>query len=235
MGFHLTSSALPYFNEIIKLDKPNNSTEFGCRDLYTLNNLKKLGLNAYFSRCLTLTLERKDFSHNLNDNYNKRVYFVNLSQDIIDKLSKRFKHNYVYVNQKTGFGLHEEHAKIMYFTSKLLEEYIQNASMIITTALHCAAPCLALGIPVILVTDDKKEQSTRFSALKGLIKIVTVDELLNPSFNFDIRVQDISELKELLKANLRFCLEKSINAREIFSEKQITNIRSDIERFNIIS
>ncbi|WP_395002724.1 hypothetical protein [uncultured Helicobacter sp.] len=49
-------------------------------------------------------------------------------------------------------------------TQALLDRYATQARLVITTALHCASPCTAMGIPVLFL-QDSPEQSTRFSAL----------------------------------------------------------------------
>ncbi|WP_141082403.1 polysaccharide pyruvyl transferase family protein [Campylobacter devanensis] len=42
-------------------------------------------------------------------------------------------------------------------TEDLLQTYKNKAKLIATSALHCAAPCTAMGIPVILIAKKPRE------------------------------------------------------------------------------
>ncbi|WP_348518297.1 hypothetical protein [Campylobacter sp. CCS1377] len=54
----------------------------------------------------------------------------------------------------------------------LLKRYENEAKLVIAIALHCASPCTAMGIPVVLLADNYNEQKTRFGALKGIEKFI---------------------------------------------------------------
>ena len=47
----------------------------------------------------------------------------------------------------------------------------------ITSALHCAAPCVAMGIPVLLISLNPAENANRFSALSGIVESKTLEDL----------------------------------------------------------
>ena len=135
--------------------------EIGCRDLYTLRFCEKMGFSAYFSRCLTLTLPKRKITKSQN-----KVFLVNITDDILHFIPKSLISNAQIINQR--YVQIKENATQEYFfviTKNLLERYKNEASLVITTALHCAAPCVALGIPVVLIQNDKTEQNTRFCAL----------------------------------------------------------------------
>ena len=67
ISYHLTKSKdMP--EEFIK--NMNNFSPIGCRDIQTRNNLIKYGIKAYFSSCLTTTLDidyRLDKSERTNE------------------------------------------------------------------------------------------------------------------------------------------------------------------------
>jgi hypothetical protein len=66
----------------------------------------------------------------------------------------------------------------------LLQCYAQ-ARAVLTTRLHCALPCLALGTPVLLI--ETARDSYRFDGLRDLLWHTTEQELLRGNFQYDLR------------------------------------------------
>jgi len=79
---------------------------------------------------------------------------------------------------------------------KLLNRYAAEAKLVITTRLHCAWPCVGMGIPVILM---KNQASFRFSALGKYLPIYTRDEFSNIDWN--PKPVDVEDIKEKLLKN----------------------------------
>lgn len=201
--------------------------EIGCRDLYTLNFLKSNGFNAYFSRCLTLTLPKREENSNQN-----KVFLVNVDLEIKKLLPKKVQQEGIMVNQKNIIGNYDDFKhnwKLYYDNAKeFLDKYKNEAKLIITTALHCASPCIAMGIPVILISDDPNEQLSRFSALEGIIKIYTIEDLKNDKIDFNPESIDIEQLKQYMLENVELTIIKAMGGgidenRLLFIRNQITN------------
>ena len=93
----------------------------------------------------------------------------------------------------------------------LLERYKNEAKLIITSALHCAAPCTAMGIPVILCRAND-EQLTRFSALDKILPIYTLDDFKKKRVDFSFNAPNIEPLKRAMLDNLRLSLDESRGA-----------------------
>ncbi|MFO7825474.1 MAG: polysaccharide pyruvyl transferase family protein [Cyclobacterium sp.] len=110
----------------------------GCRDSYTAEKLKAAGIEAFYSRCLTLTLpERKKKPE---DGAIMIVDVPFLLPDFIEKNGLRMTHT---INPDTTARKKRLQAK------KLLYLYKRYATLVVTSRLHCALPCIAMGIPVI--------------------------------------------------------------------------------------
>ena len=125
----------------------------GCRDLNTVELLKKLGVEAYFSGCMTLTLPQMPKTRQ-DKPY---VCFVDVDPRATEALSARAKKEGVEPRVMTHL-IPEYPADTTWESraqqvEKLLTIY-QNASCVVTSRLHCALPCLALGTPVLLVRPD---------------------------------------------------------------------------------
>lgn len=175
----------------------------GCRDQFTMNLLKSKNIESYFSGCLTLTLDKYKVS---DSERNEKIYIVDplfnlysfsdaftsisffLSylfkgrfiqsikrQKIIKKIISRsiierayYEHHMIRPNHFSD----EERFEI---ARKLLDEYA-HAKCVITSRIHCALPCLALGTPVIFINGFHDESNkSRIEGLNDLLNIVDID------------------------------------------------------------
>ncbi len=59
-----------------------------------------------------------------------------------------------------------------------------NAKAVVTTRLHCALPCLALGTPVLLI--ETAGDRYRFDGLRDLLHCATAAEVLSGQVRFDL-------------------------------------------------
>jgi exopolysaccharide biosynthesis predicted pyruvyltransferase EpsI len=142
-----------------KIFTPSNIKYFkkhepiGCRDHGTKRLFEKHGIEAYFSNCLTLTLERdaaikRDNSILIVDafrtNYDAsfRKYY---EQNIVPKA---FRKNVKYIEQRNTERLTVEER---FEKAEELIELYSKARLVITSRIHCALPCIALGTPVYFV------------------------------------------------------------------------------------
>lgn len=124
----------------------------GCRDRWTKKIFDKYGVSSFFNYCMTLTLDKRD--ENIKGD---TVFIVDLdklvplSEDIKKAKIVRLTHNSV--------NIYSHKAK-MVLAEELLERYKNEAKLVITSRLHCALPCIAMGIPVIVFADknDKRMQ-----------------------------------------------------------------------------
>ena len=123
----------------------------GCRDYNTFLILKKFGLNCYISGCVSLFFEKRKPN---SEHYNT-VYFVDvpsgLKKYIPDHLLENAK--FVHHEEILSEGLYYDRNYMINKTRELIDEYKSRASLVITSRLHCAYPCIAMGIPVIVVKE----------------------------------------------------------------------------------
>ncbi|QHI27676.1 polysaccharide pyruvyl transferase family protein [Acinetobacter haemolyticus] len=202
ISFHLNSTAASsILNEkSIRFFKKNQP--IGCRDQYTVDLLREKGVDAYFSGCLTLTLDRfKTKNINRNGiyivdplyNYPNFNYLKNYPRGIlryilngnIFKLNKANKHmknifsdsllnKAIYIQQViSGKGLTDSDK--FEIARDLLKKY-STAELVITSRIHCALPCLAMGTPVIYINGfDSFVDTCRFEGILNLFNRVDVD------------------------------------------------------------
>ena len=163
-----------------------------CRDRSTLNFCKSLGMRAYFSRCLTLTLPRRSSEEDENA---EEVYIVDCTNEIIENLPSNIKVGAQITTQRNfQFKNWMDWHQCREVAEQRMNEYRHHAKLVITTALHCAQPCIAMGIPVIFIHPEM-EEADRFSAMDGIIKIYSLNDLKEGKVQFDVKAPDIQDLK----------------------------------------
>lgn len=157
-----------YLNEYSKKELEKYAP-IGCRDTGTVKLLNELGVDNYFSGCLTLTIQADK-----NIEKKNHICIVDIDEKaekyVRDNLSE--KHEII---KKTHTLDASENSKLSWEerfnnVKELLDTY-QSASLVITSRLHCALPCLALGTPVLLLYDENKEYTK--DRLGDYVKILT--------------------------------------------------------------
>lgn len=122
----------------------------GCRDYYTYQRVKQRGIPAYIAGCLTMTLpKRKD-----NDSSNKKVFLVDIPSRLKEYIPNNLLTNMERDIVHHAFEVSEDDFNDLHFAKltaeRMFDRYRREAALIITSRLHCASPCLAMGIPVII-------------------------------------------------------------------------------------
>jgi hypothetical protein len=225
MGTHFYQGIQPFIVRLLAMCPDYFKSEVGCRDLFTLKFCRKNKIPSYFSRCLTLTLPRRAESRDQN-----RVFFVNIPREWHALFPKEIITGATFLNQKwVHVGEHYEYSNEK--ASKLIRLLADRAKLVVTTALHCAAPCIAMGIPVVLLSDNPDENKTRFSALGGILEARTLEDLKRGTVAFDLEPLEIQDLKDAMKTNLQLSLGQLVGKEVNFSEQR--EIREFIERYKV--
>lgn len=148
----------------------------GARDLSTLAQLEAADIPAYFSGCLTLTLERT-----VDDERSEAVLLVDLPDAAVEHIrASTTRELDVVTHRDEGHGRGDER---MRRAEHLLERY-QRAHCVITSRLHAALPCLAYDTPVLVVRPERDVE--RFDGLDALFRSVSLGELLDGGAGFDV-------------------------------------------------
>lgn len=200
--------------------------QIGCRDFETLRFCQTMGLDSYLSRCLTLTLPKRD-----EDIVGDTIYFVGISKDMLAYIPDKLKNSAEHINQQeASFEVDGslDWKNLYRKTEGLLQTYKNKAKLIVTSALHCAAPCTAMGIPVVLIAKNQ-ENINRFSAIKGIIPIYTYDDLISNRINFNPKSLNIEDLKQYILQNLKLSILKEMG--EKIDENELAQIRHNIQYY----
>ena len=172
-GFHITdwNSSWEYFSRREVVDYLKRYEPIGCRDPYTADRLSRLGIKTFVSYCLTLTLPRRE-----KEPENGKIFVVDAYQIPLPKELEVKATYYTHTSRfKYRGALKRWHAR------HLLHIYYSDASLVVTSRLHCLLPCIAMGIPVIFFNNPN---DYRVSWVKELgVKIYTLKELEEMDWN----------------------------------------------------
>jgi len=203
ISFHMNNTAAPAMLSEKGIAYLKKHEPIGCRDQFTADTLKKKGIDAYFTGCLTLTLD----SYKVNDAerndtvyivdplysyprpekifYNTKITIKNILNGSAFQLGKKAKHlkgfisdellnSAEFINQEPPSNTYTDDEKFK-MAEDLLNKYAR-AKLVITSRIHCALPCLAMGTPVIFVNGfDSFVDSCRFDGILELFNRIDVN------------------------------------------------------------
>lgn len=214
VSFHVNSTAAPFMLDTKGVNYLKKHGPIGCRDNYTVQILQKKGVDAYFSGCLTLTLDNYKVS---DDQRNEKIYIVDpfYNYPTRDKVFLSPKHfiksilngkifqlgkirkqlekvidpevlqNAEYVTQIRPTGKEGDEEKFQY-AEECLKKYAK-AKLVITSRIHCALPCLAMGTPVIFLNSFNTFVDTcRFDGIAELFNRIDIKDDGSFSSNFGL-------------------------------------------------
>lgn len=171
-----------YGGEWLKKNSP-----IGCRDEGTVDILKSHNIPAYLSGCVTLTLKPFDPP----PPYHGKIVLADVTQPVIDFVKANTTKEIVITSHyptslapdlSASAPIEESWASHRSLVEKLLKFY-QGASLVVTRRLHAALPCLALGVPVLLV--NKQLRNYRFSTFIPYLNYTKPEDLISKKYVFD--------------------------------------------------
>lgn len=152
----------------------------GCRDRDTEEWLKSNNIPAYFSGCLTLTLQR-------NPLIKRKDYIiaVDIPHEVEQEIKKRTTRPVYNISRVISpYFTQEERFQI----AKIVLYLYQSAHCVITSRLHASMPCLALETPVLLLdsNDEILHNDGRYTGLMDLCNTVKENDFMSDKNSYDI-------------------------------------------------
>lgn len=164
----------------------------GCRDERTRDIFRQYGIEAYIMGCISLVIPKRDQGPTVN-----KVFLIdipysleNLLPSKIKEQSERVCHE---INLKEYPISRKEYLRIESVASSQLETYRNEAGLVITSRLHAAAPCIAMGIPTIVVSNNF---DYRFAWIDKFTRLYSVDEF--SEINWTPEQVDIENIRKKL-------------------------------------
>jgi hypothetical protein len=142
VGFHVTDRFKPTLQQHV--DYLKKFEPIGVRDEATGQFLQSLGIESELTFCLTLTFPERESAPQ-----NGKVYLVDAPTIAVPRSLRRSA-----VKMSHGVAPVASAARLAY-AGELLKMYRDTARLVITTRLHVALPCIAMGIPVVFFADPR--------------------------------------------------------------------------------
>lgn len=146
----------------------------GCRDTSTMNYLKENGIPAYFSGCLTLTLNKNEELRKMRKN--DYILAVDVPDNILNEVKKRTDLPVYNITRMLTVSCSSTER---YELAKCMLYLYHNAHCVITPRLHVCLPCVAFETPVLLIELTKADTRGRFDGMENLYNSCTEAEFLN--------------------------------------------------------
>ena len=142
------------FREVISTSKEavdflKSRAPIGTRDVVTRRFLESLGVQSFFSGCMTLFLRIRN-PPLLDKRRNNTIYITDLSKTYVKLLPRQIINTAEYVKHEISNGRNVKLWTQERFVDayKILEKY-SKAKLVITQRIHAALPCVAMGTPVL--------------------------------------------------------------------------------------
>lgn len=147
----------------------------GARDRDTLAWLRSCGIESYYSGCLTLTINRPAVPRE------SFLVLTELPEAVAIRVQSAAKIPIRYTSHvdTVTAGTEQRFER----AAALLDLYAR-ASCVMTSRLHCALPCLAMGTPVLLI--EMALDPGRFTGLRDLMHHCSAEDFLSGQVDYDI-------------------------------------------------
>ena len=177
----------------------------GCRDESTLKVLRKYNIDCWLNGCITITMPKREKEPNEG-----KYFIVDVDSEALEAIPKEIRDKAEYRSHSIyGKKINDSYEEAV----SLYKEYKSNAKCVITSLLHCASPCIAAGIPTILI---KKNKSFRFSWIDKLIPIYGPEDY--EKIDWNPCSVDIENLKrEILDVSISRIQEQYVKYNKLFS------------------
>ncbi len=156
IGFHVTQrfkAAVRAHADYLRRFEP-----IGVRDAATSAFLNSLGIATVTTHCLTLTFPTRPSSRP-----NGKVFIVDAENLHIPAALRKGAVKLTHMMPPMDYRVTVPLAR------QLMETYRDEAKLVITTRLHAALPCIAMGIPVVFFSDPKDPRVSIVNDIGGRI------------------------------------------------------------------
>jgi hypothetical protein len=213
-AFHVTPEAQKVICRPENIAYLKQWEPIGCRDKGTMEALARHGVDVFYSRCVTLTLPRRTEEPAGGG----QIFISGLGPDARAVIPRAIRKEAITVDQaKIRLPITNTQIKLD-LAAELLEQYRQRARLVITSKIHCAMPCIAMGIPVVFIYDEAKKDDYRVKIIEDLIGINYVSEnkpysrlrnaFLSKQIDWSPGAVDIESMKDEIRTGFKAALER---------------------------
>lgn len=181
----------------------------GCRDEAVFRYLKKHGVDCYLNGCITVTLEKRQEVPT-----EEKVFVIEAPEYALKAMPDELKAKAVFL-ENTCYGTYQEITNgdsLERVVRKRYQLLKNEATLVVTSRMHIAAPCIGMGIPVILV---RKSIDYRFSWIDKYIPVYTEKDVDNINWKPSVPTEI-----EVIRDKLISCVIKRIKKEDASKEAE---------------
>ncbi len=214
----------------------------GCRDYYTQKVLMDMGIENYFSGCITLTLPHQPETPDKGT----YVVLVDLAPEVEKKVRSLIGN--CYEIRKLSQTVPELKTMTWDERKATVEKYLtiyQNAKYVVTRRLHVALPCLAMETPVMVIQGVKMNDANRFDPYRNWLHYYRNNDFIERDYKgFDFingtpNKNDYKRTREELIKRVKdfyaYCQENEDKPLEFFDKRSFTEKQMLKWRVNFMS
>lgn len=192
-GFHMTPKAARKFEKHKAYFQ--RFAPVGCRDQATADTVRSWGVDAYVSGCATMTFPRRE-----EEPAEPKVFLVEQKARHFHRPERR---QAIRVSHILPFPMTSEYKFLA--ARDLLDLYRRRASLVVTSRIHSAMPCAAMGIPVVYT--GVRQGRTKVIDLIGIPSVKTWRFPRTRVAKLPVIVPSFEDFKQRVTANLHARLE----------------------------
>ena len=190
MSLHLHDDIFEQREDLVEYFK--RYAPIGCRDEVSCGYFRKHGIEAYIMGCYTLCLPKREKVPEAG-----HPFLVDVSEEMMRYVPDEIKSRAEIVTHAVPFQTypvtHSEDKRLVETARQYLLKYRENADLVITSRLHAAAPCMAMGISVVLGSNNV---DFRYAWIDKYLKIYQESEY--GAVDWSGAAPDLTVVKELL-------------------------------------
>ena len=137
-GFHMVPEAAEAYRKHWQYFR--KYAPIGCRDSGTADIIRSWGVDAYISGCATMTFEERKLAPKPQN-----VVLVDMDRSLFNRKERA---DYARVSHALPLMELSNQTRLS-IAHELLSYYRNSATHVITSRIHCALPCFAMGIPTL--------------------------------------------------------------------------------------
>ena len=180
--------------------------------------LREMGLDAFLTGCTTLTLPKRE-----QTDRQKKVFLVDAPDSLLPYIPEQLLTDAVSLTQLSRINsvstdlriTEEETAAYHRMAEDRLKMFRDEAALVITSRLHVASPCAAMGIPVVLA---RNSYDMRFQFIDRFLPLYTPETFSKIDWNPKTEIPE--NVKQEIIMNCKALIDLAIsreNLKKIYS------------------
>lgn len=162
--------------EAAEVDYLRSYAPIGCRDEFSLNTMRKYGIPAFLSGCITATMPLRTCEPE-----KRKAFFIDTPESLKAYIPEDILKDAVFDTHIVPIenrAMTREDAYLNYERSRArIDQYMREAALMVSSKQHAIIPCMAAGIPVIAAAENISQRFSWFDKYIPIYSESTFSEI----------------------------------------------------------